>query len=448
MVALWLASAGAGLLLSSYSSLLVDCPSPQVRLSASPAQPAVELFSALGCGFCSRAKARLAQLAVPFTEVDVGSSEALRSEMAERAGGCTSVPQIFIGGVHLGGCDELIAAEQSGELKKMLAPLGIEPLKRAPQLMGEVAEEEESLGDVKNMMPRTGILNHQPLPLVSNGFDLPGPLFPEQGPAAPVPTAAQLSASLQRQILTLYDEFVAPDGTRVDYSRLTRSPAFRDYLSSAAQLRSISEASLPTETGPRLAFWINVYNALVIHGLAVVGPPVDADGRARFYGGETGVAYDVGGWRLSLDDIEHAILRGSPPADKRSFPDDDPRRPLAIPRDEFDPRVHFALNCGAKSCPPIKIYDADNLEAGLALAASAFLETEVAVDVPKRRVTLSKLLMWYGDDFGEDERDVLRRISHMLSPDHPTATALEELFEGDGPITVEYAEYDWGINAA
>ncbi len=56
-----------------------------------------------------------------------------------------------------------------------------------------------------------------------------------------------------------------------------------------------------------------------------------------------------------------------------------------------DPRIHFALVCGARSCPPIKLYTPDNLEEGLAAAAEAFCAGEVAVDADKAEVTVSMI---------------------------------------------------------
>lgn len=63
----------------------------------------------------------------------------------------------------------------------------------------------------------------------------------------------------------------------------------------------------------------------------------------------------------------------------------------------MDPRIHFALVCGARSCPPIKLYAADNLEEGLAAAAEAFCATEVEVLRPGREVRLSKIFKVGGE---------------------------------------------------
>ena len=80
----------------------------------------VEIYSSMFCGFCHRAKMLLKRKGVDFTEFDVLMNGAKRREMVERAGGRTSVPQIFIDGAHIGGSDELAALEASGELDRLL----------------------------------------------------------------------------------------------------------------------------------------------------------------------------------------------------------------------------------------------------------------------------------------------------------------------------------------
>ncbi len=80
----------------------------------------VEIYTTPYCGYCRAAKALLTRKNVPFTEIDVSNDSALRDAMIERAGGRTSVPQIFIGGVHVGGSDELHALERAGKLDSLL----------------------------------------------------------------------------------------------------------------------------------------------------------------------------------------------------------------------------------------------------------------------------------------------------------------------------------------
>lgn len=81
----------------------------------------VEIYTAPFCGFCVAAKRLLKGKGVEFTEINVGMSPSKRQEMMSRANGSHTVPQIFIGDHHVGGCDELHALERDGKLDPMLA---------------------------------------------------------------------------------------------------------------------------------------------------------------------------------------------------------------------------------------------------------------------------------------------------------------------------------------
>ena len=80
----------------------------------------VEIYTTLFCPFCIRAKQLLDSKRVMYCETDVTTSLSLRRVMTERARGRTSVPQIFIDGQHIGGCDDLLALERSGCLDRLL----------------------------------------------------------------------------------------------------------------------------------------------------------------------------------------------------------------------------------------------------------------------------------------------------------------------------------------
>lgn len=80
----------------------------------------VEIYTTMWCGYCARARGLLQKKGVAFDEIDVEADSAKRDEMIQRAGGRTSVPQIFIDGVHVGGSDDLAALERAGKLDPML----------------------------------------------------------------------------------------------------------------------------------------------------------------------------------------------------------------------------------------------------------------------------------------------------------------------------------------
>lgn len=82
---------------------------------------AVTLYSSNYCPFCIRAKQLLTSKGVDYEEISVDGQPKVRAEMTRLAGGRTSVPQIWIGATHVGGCDELMTLERSGKLDKMLA---------------------------------------------------------------------------------------------------------------------------------------------------------------------------------------------------------------------------------------------------------------------------------------------------------------------------------------
>ena len=81
----------------------------------------VEVYTTPFCPYCIAAKRLLTKKGVAYTEIDVGGQPEKRAAMTQRAGGRTSVPQIFIGGTHVGGCDDIHALDHAGKLDPMLA---------------------------------------------------------------------------------------------------------------------------------------------------------------------------------------------------------------------------------------------------------------------------------------------------------------------------------------
>jgi glutaredoxin 3 len=88
---------------------------------SSAKMPPVEIYTTRWCPYCNMAKALLNRKGVSFSEIDVGQERERRAEMIQRAHGRTTVPQIFIGDVHVGGCDDLHDLEHAGKLDPLLA---------------------------------------------------------------------------------------------------------------------------------------------------------------------------------------------------------------------------------------------------------------------------------------------------------------------------------------
>ncbi|UMY19749.1 glutaredoxin 3 [Methylobacterium organophilum] len=81
----------------------------------------VTIYTTAWCPYCSAAKSLLREKNVAFTEIDVEKTAGARAAMVQRAGGRTSVPQIFVGDTHVGGCDDLYALDRAGRLDPLLA---------------------------------------------------------------------------------------------------------------------------------------------------------------------------------------------------------------------------------------------------------------------------------------------------------------------------------------
>ena len=203
-----------------------------------------------------------------------------------------------------------------------------------------------------------------------------------------------LGEELARRCLAARAVAARPSG-RLDDESLATSEAWARVVDAARAIESTRLAELGGRPG-RLAFWINVYNALAFHAIVGLGVRRSVREIPLFF---ARVCYRIGGFRLSLDDIEHGILRGNR---RRLFPPWPPFRRLdprgALALDSLDPRIHFALNCGAESCPPVGVYRASAIDQQLDLAARNFINRAVTLDAAGR-VTCSRILRWYRRDF-------------------------------------------------
>jgi hypothetical protein len=201
----------------------------------------------------------------------------------------------------------------------------------------------------------------------------------------------------------------------------------------------------------RKAFFINLYNCLVIDATiqGMITPTSSFIERLTMY---ATASYNVGGRIYSLNDIENGILRSnksSPtPCSVSPFASDDPRIHAVLP---LDPRIHFALNCGAKSCPPILVYNGDNIDKDLSRATLGFLKNNISVNVDLNEITLSSLFQWYEDDFGDSNINILKWILLQI----PNTTTSSQLYEdinrlvnssSCNDIRFRYSEYNWSMN--
>ena len=218
------------------------------------------------------------------------------------------------------------------------------------------------------------------------------------------------------------------------------SEIYQDFLKLTYNLKTMDPAVLARRE-ERIAFWINLYNVIVIHGVIALGLKDSVKEVWSFF---RRVYYQMGAHRFTPEDIEHGILRGNrrPPYSLfRRFGAKDPR--LAFRVEPPDPRIHFTLVCGSSSCPFIDVYTPENLEEELTIAAETFINAGGTVLYrDNRRLSLSRIFMWYAQDFGATQAECLRFIAPYFFNDNDRQFILDNA----GALTITYQEYDWRLN--
>ena len=189
-------------------------------------------------------------------------------------------------------------------------------------------------------------------------------------------------------------------------------------------LNDLQAVDVPTlNKNEQFAYWANLYNAQTIEIILAhypvktirdidISPGIFADGPWKKQ------VLTVGGIKISLDDIEHKILRGF----------------------FKDPRVHYAVNCASVGCPNLgrDAFTGPEIESQLNASARAYVNSPRGVSVKGRRVTVSKIYSWFDEDFGNSERGVLAHIRKYadagLAKD---LKGLDDIYDYD---------YDWSLN--
>ena len=204
-------------------------------------------------------------------------------------------------------------------------------------------------------------------------------------------------------------------GPSVDYQGLKKEAAALDaYLAPARQFNG---RALSGEEG--LAFWINMYNAWTLKLILTKYPEISS---IKDFGSVFSSPWDkefvtIGGESLTLGEIEHKILR----------------------KEYRDPRIHFAINCASRSCPPIlaEAYLPQTLEAQLDRATLDFINQDHNTRIEDGKLFVSRIFKWYKSDF----KDTLGYVRQYARGD--LAKAFSQ--QSRSPKVV-YMAYDWSLN--
>ncbi len=206
----------------------------------------------------------------------------------------------------------------------------------------------------------------------------------------------------------------------VAYAAWKASPD--DLSALAAYLERVGCVDLrkPASREAKLAFFINVYNALTLHGILREYPTTSIRNHVSRFGGYN-IWKDLILWidnrSFSLDDIEHNVLRKM-----------------------GEPRIHLALVCASRGCPQLAnhAYLADRLDEQLTANGKRFFarRENFQADAVAGSVSISQLFQWYGTDFAATPTEQLRVLQPMLPVD----------LSGWQSVRVRYLSYDWSLN--
>ncbi|MEE8478589.1 MAG: DUF547 domain-containing protein, partial [Candidatus Neomarinimicrobiota bacterium] len=171
------------------------------------------------------------------------------------------------------------------------------------------------------------------------------------------------------------------------------------------------------------AYWINVYNALVIKTI-IENPNIDSIRKISWDAGAFWRnKFVVGGKKMTLNHIEHKILRGI----------------------YKDPRIHFAINCASKSCPPIgnNLVTGNNLGEQLDIKTYNFINNPAnfLIDHTNKEIHLSRIFKWYKKDFTQNYESVLSYIYHYLDN-----LSTKQKIVINNTYRIVYNKYDWSLN--
>ena len=217
---------------------------------------------------------------------------------------------------------------------------------------------------------------------------------------------------------TLLKRYVTLDGLVAYKQWKTNDEATLDaYLQAMGEVHPDQLA----DSAEKLAFWINVYNALTIKAILHFYPIKSIKDRVGpTYSVWKDYKIAIAGVSYSLDTIEHNILR------KRN-----------------EPRIHFAIVCASYGCPPLRneAFTGDRLDEQLTTISQLFFSSpdRFRIDSARKIVYLSAILNWYKGDFGKDQRALLDAIK----PYAPIETRV--LLEQNG-LRIKYTDYDWRLN--
>nr|XP_004513602.1 uncharacterized protein LOC101491109 isoform X2 [Cicer arietinum] len=222
-------------------------------------------------------------------------------------------------------------------------------------------------------------------------------------------SAAAVCDRLTKIMYAILESYASDDRQHVDYVAISKSEEFRRYVNMTPDLQRVDLLEL--SENEKLAFFLNLYNAMVIHAMIRVGCQEGVINRRSF----SDFHYLIGGHPYSLATITNGILRSnrrSPYSLVKPFGTKDRRLEFAVVK--MNPLIHFGLCNGTKSSPKVRFFSPCRVAEELRCAAREFFESDgIEVDLEKRTLHLTPIFKWYSADFGH-ERNIVKWMMNYL----------------------------------
>lgn len=258
--------------------------------------------------------------------------------------------------------------------------------------------------------------------------------------AAPKP-AVFVGQRLNKIMSAILEAYASDDRRHIDYAAISKSEEFRRYVNLASDLQRVNLYELSPDE--KLAFFLNLYNAMVIHAIIRVGHPEGVIDRKSFF---SDFQYVVGGYPYSMATIKNGILRNNRRGTYslvKPFGSGDKRLELCPLK--VNPLIHFGLCNGTRSSPTVRFFTAQGVEAELRSATREFFQScGMEVNLEKRAVHLTRIIKWFNADFGQDKEILKWSINYL---DATKAGLLTHLLDDGGPVNIIYQGYDWSMNS-
>ncbi|XP_051148513.1 uncharacterized protein LOC127263498 [Andrographis paniculata] len=254
--------------------------------------------------------------------------------------------------------------------------------------------------------------------------------------------AAALSQKLACLMSAILESYASDDRSHLDYIGISNSEEFRRYVNLVEDLQRVNLLSLSHDE--RLAFFLNLHNAMALHAVIRIGHPGGMMDRMSFF---TDFMYVVGGYSYSLSTLTNGILRSNrrPPLSLiKPFSSSDRRLELAFPK--VNQLIHFGIWNASNGSPRIRFFTPQDVEYQLKTAAKEYFQRDdqMQVELSKRTVFLPRLIKWYSADFGH-EKETLKWMINLLDPSK--AGLVTHLLNDKGHIHIVYKDYDWSLSS-